>query len=60
MSTKVQCGDKSFKNAIRYIADDVVRSLITLPKTSGYQKHFDRGSKNMSFMIKNNTVSVKV
>ena len=34
--------------------------LITLPKTSGYQKHFDRGSKSMSFMIKNNTVSVKV
>lgn len=60
MSTKAQCGDKSFKNAIHYIADDVVRPLITLPKASGYQKHFDRGSKNMSFMIKNNTASVKV
>ena len=23
MSTKIQCGDKSFKNAIRYLADDV-------------------------------------
>lgn len=31
-----------------------------LSQTSGYQKYFDRCSKNMSFMIKNNNLLVKL
>ena len=60
ISDKFEHSDKGFKYFIGYKDDNIIRPLcIILPKMSGYIKYFNNGGKNMSFMIKNNSVLIK-
>ena len=60
ISDKFEHSDKGFKYFIGYKDDNIIRSLcIILPKMSGYIKYFNNGGKNMSSMIKNNSVLIK-
>ena len=60
ISDKFEHSDKSFKYFIGYKDDNIIRpSCIILPKMSGYIKYFNNGGKNMSSMIKNNSVLIK-
>ena len=60
ISDKFEHSDKSFKYFIGYKDDNIIRPLcIILPKMSGYIKYFNNGGKNMSSMIKNNSVLIK-
>ena len=46
-----------FKDFIGYLEGGIVKPLcIILPQMSGYIKHFENGSKNMSFFIKDDEV----
>ena len=60
ISDKFEHSDKGFKYFIGYKDDNIIRPLcIILPKMSGYIKYFNNGAKNMSSMIKNNSVLIK-
>ena len=56
VSDKFKHNNKGFKYFIGY-QDGIVRPLcIILPQMSGYIKYFENGSKNMSFLIKDDEV----
>ena len=64
ISDKFEPGDKGFKYFIGYKDDNIIRLLcIILPQMNGYIyiyiKYFDNGGKNMSFMIKDHSKSIK-
>ena len=60
ISDKFKHSDTGFKYFIGYRDDNVIRPLcIILPQMSGYIKYFENGGKNMSFMIKDDSVLVK-
>ena len=60
ISNKFKHNDDGFKYFIGYKEDDIVKPLcIILPQMSGYIKDFENGEKNMSFMIKDDSVLVK-
>ena len=49
-----------FKYFIGYKKDDIVRPFcIILPQMKGYAKYFENGWKNISFIIKDDSVLVK-
>ena len=49
--------DDSFKYFTGYKEDDIVKPLcIILPQMSGYIEYFENGGKNMSRIIKDNSV----
>ena len=57
VSDKFKHSDDGFKHFISYKDGGIVKPLcIILPQMSGYIKYFDIGSKNMSFMVKNDDV----
>ena len=57
MSYKFKHNDKGFKYFIGYLKDEIVKPLcIILPQMSGYIKYFQNGSKNTSFLIKDDEV----
>ena len=57
LSDKFKHNKKVFKHFIGYQKGDIVKSLcIVLPQMSGYIKYFENGSKNMSFLIKDDKV----
>ena len=57
---QIVVSDKGFKYFIGYQEDEIVKPLcIILPQMSGYIKYFENGSKNMSFMVKNDDVLEK-
>ena len=48
---------KSFKHFISYLEGKIMKPLcIILPQMIGYIKYFENGSKNMSFLIKDDEV----
>ena len=56
VSDKFKHNNEGFKYFIGY-QDGIVRPLcIILPQMSGYIKYFENGSKNMSFLIKDDEV----
>ena len=56
VSDKFKHNNEGFKYFIGYY-DGLVKPLcIILPQMSGYIKYFENGSKNMSFLIKNDEV----
>ena len=56
-SDKFKHNDDGFKYFIGYKEGEIVKPLcIILAEMRGYIKYFENGSKNMSFMIKNNDV----
>ena len=60
ISDKFKHSDDDFKYLIGYKENNIIRSLcIILPQMSGYIKYFKIGGKNMSFMIKDDSVLVK-
>ena len=51
---------KAFKYFIGYKKGEIVKPLyIILPQMNGYIKYFENGSKNMSFLIKDDEVQTK-
>ena len=57
VSHKFKHNDEGFKYLIGYLKGDIVKPLcIILPQMSGSIKHFENGSKNMSFLIKDGEV----
>ena len=57
VSYKFKHNDEGFKHFIGYLENGIVRPLcIILPQMSGYIKYFENGSKNMSFLIKDDEV----
>ena len=53
MSDKFKQNNESFKYFIGCQKGEIAKSLcIILPQMSGYIKYFENGSKNMSFLIK--------
>ena len=63
---KIAISDKSEHNnngsryLIGYKENDIIKPLrIVLPQMSGYIKHFDTDGKNMSFLIKDDSLLVK-
>ena len=57
VSHKFKHNDEGFKYFIGYLKGEIVKPLcIILPQMSGYIKHFENGSKNMSFLIKDDEV----
>ena len=57
VSYKFKYNDQSFKYYIGYLEGEIVKPLcIILPQMSGYIKYFENGSKNMSFLIKDDEV----
>ena len=55
VSYKFKHNNEGFKHFIGYQENGIVKPLcIILPQTSGYIKYFENGSKNMSFLIKDN------
>ena len=57
---KFKQSDMGFKYFIGYKDDNTIRPLcIVLPQISGYVKYFDISGKNMSFMIKDDSIMVK-
>ena len=56
-SDKFKHSDNGFKYFIGYQEGEVVKPLcIILPQTCGYIKYFENGSKNTSFMVKDDDV----
>ena len=54
---KFKHNDEGFKYFIGYLKGEIVKPLcIILPQMSGYIKYFESGSKNMSFLIKDDEV----
>ena len=57
MSDKFEHNKEVFLHFIGYQKDEIAKPLcIILPQMSGYIKCFENGSKNMSFLIKDNEV----
>ena len=57
VSHKFKHNDEGFKYFIGYLKGEIIKPLcIILPQMSGYIKYFENGSKNMSFLIKDNEV----
>ena len=57
VSDKFKHSEEGFKYFIGYQEDEIVKPLcIVLPQMSGYIKYFENGRKNMSFMVKDNSV----
>ena len=57
VSDKFKHNNKGFKHFIGYLKGEIVKPLcIILPQMSGYIKYFENGSKNMSFLIKDDKV----
>ena len=57
VSDKFRHSDKGFKYFIGYQEGEIVKPLcIILPQMSGYIKYFKNGGKNMSFMVKDDSV----
>ena len=57
VSDRLKHSDDGFKYFIGYQEDEIVKLLcIILPQMSGYIKYFEKGGKNMSFMIKDDNV----
>ena len=57
VSDKFKHNNEGFKHFIGYQKGEIVKSLcIVLPQMSGYIKYFENGSKNMSFLIKDDEV----
>ena len=60
VSDKFKHTDDGFKHFIGYQGDGIIRPLcIILPQMSRYIKYFGNGGKNMSFIIKDDSVLVK-
>ena len=60
VSDKFKHNNEGFKYFIGYQEDGIVKPLcIILPQMSGYIKYFENGSKNMSFLIKDEEVGEK-
>ena len=60
VSDKFKHNNESFKYFIGYQEGRIVKPLcIILPQMSGYIKYFENGSKNMSFLIKDDEVREK-
>ena len=57
VSDKFKHNNESFKYFIRYLEGEIDKPLfIILPQMSGYIKYFQNGSKNVSFLIKDDEV----
>ena len=57
VSDKFKHNNEGFKHFIGYLKGEIVKPLcIILPQMSGYIKYFENGSKNMSFLIKDDKV----
>ena len=57
VSDKFEHNKKVFKHFIGYQKGKIVKPLcIILPQINGYIKYFENGSKNLSFLIKDNEV----
>ena len=57
ISDKFKNNDEGFKYFIDYKEDDIIKQLcIILPQMSGYIKYFGNGGKNMSSVIKDDSV----
>ena len=57
VSDKFKYNNEGFKHFIGYLKGEIVKLLcIILPQMSGYIKYFEKGSKNMSFLIKDDEV----
>ena len=57
VSDKFKHSDEGFKYFIGYQDDEIVKPLcIILPQMSGCIEYFEKGGKNMSFMVKDNNV----
>ena len=57
VSDKFKHSDDGFKYFIGYKETEIVKTLcIILPQMNGYIKHFENGSKNMFFFIKDDEV----
>ena len=57
VSDKFKHNNEDFRYFIGYLEHELVQPLcITLPQMSGYIKYFESGSKNMSFLIKDDEV----
>ena len=60
VSGKFKHNSEGFKYFIGYQEVEIVKPLcIILPQISGYINYFENGSKNMSFLIKDNEVQDK-
>ena len=60
VSDKFKHNNEGFKYFIGYQEGGIVKPLcIILPQMSGYIKYFENGSKNMSFLIKDDEVREK-
>ena len=59
VSYKFKYNNQSFKYFIGYLEGGIVKPLcIILPQMSGYIKYFENGSKNMSFLNKDDEMCV--
>ena len=57
VSGKFKHNNQGFKYFIGYLESGIVKPLfLILPRMSGYIKYFENGSKNMSFLIKDDEV----
>ena len=57
VSYKFKHNNEGFKHFIGYLENGFVKPLcIILPQMDGYIKYFENGSKNMSFLIKDDEV----
>ena len=57
VSDEFKHNNEGFKHFIGYLKGEIVKPLcIILPQMSGYIKYFENGSKNMSFLIKDDKV----
>ena len=57
VSDKFKHNNEGFKYFIGYQEGEIVKPLcIILPQMSGYNKYFENGGKNMSFLIKEDEV----
>ena len=55
--TNLKHSDDGFKHSIGYKEGEIIKPLcIILPQMSGYRKYFENGKKNMSFVIKDDSV----
>ena len=58
-ASRIEYGYKNFKYFIGYADGGSIRPLcIKLPQMSGFKKYFDSGGKNMSFMVKVDSVFI--
>ena len=61
ISDKFRHSDEGFKYFIGYKKIEIVKPLcIILPQMNRYIKYFENGSKNMSFLIKDDEVQKKI